>query len=361
MTEAARGQHDGSAIDRAMPSSGDPDLACKSTSAVVQQDDVTPDLAVGFIVTPDFTLLAFAGFVDALRIAGDVGERSRQVRCRWSLVGADLRPVPASCGVTISPDETFGEPAKFDYLVIVGGPLTDDLVYDDAMLTYLRRAGAQGIPLVGVGTGAIVLAQAGLMDGYRCCVYGDHDIDVSREFPNIRVVRDDVVVVDRDRLTCAGGTAVIDLAAILVDRHCGHDRALKILPHLVVDGIRSPNHQPLPLVDGSFRSFDDRVKRALVIMERHMNNPPRINQIAGRVGSSVRQLERSFRSSVGVSPQTYYRAMRLRHGRWLLTHTKRTVTQIADDCGFADASHFSRCFKRAFRQVPSELRRRRTG
>ncbi len=361
MTEAARGQHDGSTDDRTTITPGQPGTACASSSASEHPDDVIPDLAVGFIVTPDFTLLAFAGFVDALRIAGDVGERSRQVRCRWSLVGADLRPVPSSCGVAIPPDETFGEPAKFDYLVVVGGPLTDDLVYDDAMLTYLRRAGAQGIPLVGVGTGAIVLAQAGLMDGYRCCVYGDHDIDIVRTFPHIRVVHDDVVVVDRDRLTCAGGTAVIDLAAILVDRHCGHDRALKILPHLVVDGIRSPNHQPLPLVDGSFRGFDNRVKRALVIMERHMNNPPRINQIAGRVGSSVRQLERSFRSSVGVSPQTYYRAMRLRHGRWLLTHTKRTVTQIADDCGFADASHFSRCFKRAFRQVPSDLRRRRTG
>ncbi len=361
MTEAASGQHDGSAGGRE-PSALDRSASTHApTLSVAPPDDVTPDLNVGFVLTPSFTLLAFAGFVDALRIAGDIGERSRQIRCRWSLVGADLRPVQSSCGIAIPPEETFGEPAKFDYLVVVGGPLTSDPAHDDATLNYLRRAAAQGIPLVGVGTGVFVLARAGLMDGYRCCVYGDHDIDVSQAFPAIHAVRGDVVVVDRDRLTCAGGTAVIDLAAILVDRHCGHDRALKILPHLVVDGIRSPNHQRLPLVDGSFRGFDDRVKRALVIMERHMNNPPRIGQIAGRVGSSVRQLERSFRNSVGVSPQTYYRAMRLRHGRWLLTHTKRTVTQIADDCGFADASHFSRCFKRAFRQVPSDLRRRRTG
>jgi transcriptional regulator GlxA family with amidase domain len=321
-----------------------------------RSDVVTPDLTIGFVLIPDFTLLAFAGFVDALRIASDVGDRSRQIRCRWSLVGPDLRPVRSSCGVTISHNQTFGDPGDFDYIAVIGGLLGDDRLYDHATLAYLRRAASQGVPLVGVCTGVFVLARAGLLDGYRCCVHGYHDSEFEQDFPNASTVTDQIIVADRDRLTCAGGSAAIDLAAMLIERHCGKDRALKILPHLVVDEIRAPDHAQLPMVDDYFHVFDDRVRKAVFIMEQHMNNPPPIGHIAGRVGSSIRQLERGFRRSFGVTPQTYYRTMRLKHGRWLLTHTTRSVTQIAYDCGFADASHFSRCFKRAFRQVPTALR-----
>lgn len=321
-----------------------------------RQGEITPDLTVGFVLIPDFTLIAFAGFVDALRIASDVGDRSRQIRCRWSLVGPDLRPVRSSCGITICHSETFADPSGFDYLVVVGGLLSEGFEYDTATLTYLQRAADQGVPLVGLCTGTFVLAKAGLLDGYRCCVHGYHDLDFEQEFPNTQTVTDDIIVVDRDRLTCAGGAAAIDLAAMLIEHHCGRDRALKILPHLVVDEIRPPGHAQLPMVNDYFQVFDDRVRKAVFIMEQQLNNPPSIGSIAGRVGTSVRQLERGFRRNFGMSPQTYYRNMRLKHGRWLLTHTTRTVTQIAYDCGFADASHFSRCFKRVFSHVPSTLR-----
>lgn len=319
---------------------------------------VTPDLSVGFVLIPGFTLTAFAGFVDALRIASDVGDRGRQMRCQWTVIGRDLRPVRSSCGATVSNTETFNHPGLFDYVVVIGGLASDDLEYDDSTLAYLRRAAGNSMSLVGVGTGVFVLARAGLLDGYRCSVHAYHDREFEQAFPRARTVADEIIVVDRDRLTCAGGTAAIDLAATLIEWHCGKDRALKLLPHLMLDHLRAPSLAEFPLTGDHVQVLDDRVRKAVFIMERHMSNPPGIQHIAGRVGSSMRQLERGFRRSFGVSPQTYYRTMRLKHGRWLLTHTTRSVTQIADDCGFADVSHFSRCFKRAFRQVPTALRNR---
>ncbi len=321
---------------------------------------IEPDISIAFVLVPDFTLLALAGFVDALRLASDVGDRSRQVRCRWTLTGPNLHPVRSSCGLAISHSETFDDPARFDYIAVVGGLLGKETHYDPAVLDYVRRAAKDGVPLVGVCTGAFVLAEAGVLDGYRCCVHGYHDIAFREAYPEVKSVTDEIIVADRDRLTCAGGTASIDLAALLIERHCGRERALKILPHLVVDEIRAPSHAQLPLVDDVFHVFDDRVRKAVFLMEQHMNQPPSITLIAERTGTSVRQLERGFRQAFGVSPQTYYRTMRLKHGRWLLTHTTRSVTQIAYDCGFADASHFSRSFRRAFQAVPSAMRVRQT-
>ncbi len=40
-----------------------------------------PSLQVGFVLWPDFTMLALAGFIDALRLAADIGDRSEQIHC----------------------------------------------------------------------------------------------------------------------------------------------------------------------------------------------------------------------------------------------------------------------------------------
>ena len=63
---------------------------------------VKPDLKVGFVLTPAFTLLPFAGFVEALRHAADEADRSRQIYCQWSLLAPELEPMRASCGAEIS-------------------------------------------------------------------------------------------------------------------------------------------------------------------------------------------------------------------------------------------------------------------
>jgi len=80
-----------------------------------------PKLSVAFILLHEFTLFAFSGFVDALRIAGDDFDNSRQRECRWTVIAPTLQPVRANCGVEITPWETFPDPAQFDYVVVIGG------------------------------------------------------------------------------------------------------------------------------------------------------------------------------------------------------------------------------------------------
>ena len=114
----------------------------------------SPDIRVGFILSPSFTLLPFAGFVDTLRHAADEGDRSRQVHCRWTILGATLDPVRASCGAEIRPWQTYGDPGAFDYVVIVGGltPAFRDHVPGDLRLPPigLRAERSRGRPVHGV-------------------------------------------------------------------------------------------------------------------------------------------------------------------------------------------------------------------
>lgn len=133
-----------------------------------------PDLSGAFLLLPEFTLLAFTCFVEALRHAADEGDLSRPLHCRWTVLGPSLAPVRASCGVEMSPWELLRDPRDFDYIVVVGGLVRGHGRIAAAVYEHLRTAAKHGVPLVGLCTGSVALARAGLMRDRRCCVYLFH-------------------------------------------------------------------------------------------------------------------------------------------------------------------------------------------
>ncbi|MEX2480344.1 MAG: DJ-1/PfpI family protein, partial [Gammaproteobacteria bacterium] len=114
-------------------------------------------LRVGFILAPRFTLCAFANFVDVLRLAADEGDRSRPILCTWRVLSASMNPIRSSAGISVQPEERLGDPTRFDYIVVVGGLVGEIERLDPEYTAFLRRAGAAGVPLVGVCTGAFIL------------------------------------------------------------------------------------------------------------------------------------------------------------------------------------------------------------
>jgi transcriptional regulator GlxA family with amidase domain len=314
-------------------------------------------LKVGFLLLRDFTLLPFAGFVDVLRLAADEGDRSRQIDCRWTVMTGDGRAVRASCGTRLSPDSGLLAPAGFDYIVVVGGLIHHGPIHDPAVIGWLREAAAAKVPLVGLCTAVFTLIDAGLMRDRECCVSWYHYHDLITAFPEVTPVADRLFVVDGPRITCAGGTGAVDLAAWLVDRHLGASAARKALHILVSDGARpADTPQPMDIPAGEHPVQDPRLRRALRILDHTLTTPPRADDLARRVGLSRRQLERLFREELDTTPSAHARALRLRHGHWLVTRTRRTFTDIAQECGFADASHFSRHLKAAYGATPQALR-----
>jgi transcriptional regulator GlxA family with amidase domain len=312
-------------------------------------------LSVGILLLPDFTLMAFAGFVEALRLAADDGDGSRQINCQWTIIGPDQRPVRSSCGVEVTPWEIYPSPDRYDYIVVVGGLLHTGHAPATSMTDYLQRAAKNGVKLVGLCTGVFLMIRAGLMKGRRCCVSWYHYQDLIDEFPEVEPIADQLFVADGNRITCAGGAGAVDLAAWLIERHCGRAWAQKSLRILVIDKARAPNSsQPQPPAIKATRN--ERVRRAMLLMEQHVGDPLSVEEIARRVNISKRQLERIFRQEIGKSPHEVALELRLNYGQWLLTRTTRPITEIAAECGFADSSHFSRAYRGAFGVPPSATR-----
>jgi transcriptional regulator GlxA family with amidase domain len=316
----------------------------------------SPRLSVGFILQPDFTLVAFSSFIDALRLAGDEADRSRQVRCRWAVLSPDMAPVRASCGIEVSPTAELGEPDEFDYVVVVGGLLPSGRRLAPRLVSYLRQAALAGRTLVGVCTGSFLLARAGLMEQHRSCVNWFHYRDFVLEFPEHAVTSDQLFVTDRNRITCAGGTSVVHLAAHLIERHVGKADAQKAL-RIMIEKAALPSRSPQPQPSGAGESENLWIRRAMLLMERNAGTRFSVLDIARELHVSARHLERLFRAEFGVSPSEFARTLRLRRAYDLLVDTRQPISEVALDTGFADGSHFSRRFRDAFGKSPSQVRR----
>lgn len=314
-----------------------------------------PVLRVGFILSNDFTLSAFSLFVDTLRLAADDGDLSRPRRCRWPVMAARPDPVRSSSGLLVTPTSGLLPPSELDYIVVVGG-LLRAAALDPAARAYLRAAAAAGTTLVGVCTGSFLLCREGLMAGRRSCVSWFHYQDFKDEFPDHEVEADRLFLIDRDRITCSGGSNVADLAVHLVERHLGHALAQKAQHIMLLMRVRSADGaQPHPPMATEAQP-DERVRRALLTMEQHLGTPLPMSEIARRVGLSARQLERRFQQVLGKCPTAAYRELRLRYASWLLDNSVLSVTEIAVEAGFADGAHFSRQFRQAYGRPPSHQR-----
>ena len=312
-------------------------------------------LSVGFVLMPSFTLLPFSAFVDALRLAADEGDQSRQINCQWTLMSHTLEAITSSSGVTVQPWETYRDPADFDYVVVVGGLLDNSLQGSQHVIDYLQQVDAAHVPIIGLCTGSFAMIRAGLMDQRRCCVSWFHYKDLTDRYTNVTHIADQLFVDDGDRITCAGGAVAADLAAYIIERHLGQNWARKSMRILVMDSPR-PANAPQPQPGGDYQVNNRLVGRALLLMEQNLSRPLSTDEIAARVDISKRQLERLFTNETNESLQKFYRKMRLRYGLWLLQNTERLITDIAQECGFSDTAHFSRAFRVIFDKKPTDYR-----
>lgn len=316
-------------------------------------------LRVGFLLQDKFTLAAFGGFVDALRLAADEGGRSRQIHAAWTIMTPGALHRRASCGVQIAGVGDYVDPAEFDYIAVCGGNDYLDTRSLPALERYLCDAHARGVRLLGVCTGSFYIARSGLANERTVCVHWNVLDAFRKQFPGVRVSVDRLFVDEGDLITCAGSTAAIDLGLYLISRHCGRDRAQQAVRHMMLSGMRAPTRPQAHFREHLPEGVSARVLKAVQFMEQQLDHPPTLAAIARYVGISARQIERAFKRELGFAPMKYQRLLRLGYGRWMIDNSGESITRIALDCGFSDGAHFSREFRSHFGSPPSAYQKKR--
>ena len=347
--------------------------------AAVEGDPVRPDLRLLLLPLPGFALLPFGAFVDKLRFSADEEDHSRQRYCTWTLLGLDGRAVASSSGVSVVVDiDASANGARdidvadaasdhpgvdsgafdyraFDYLVIFGSrsaEATRSLAASHGRL--LRAAVAAGLPLVAIDNASFLLAQAGLLRGYRVALHWRHVAEFRAAFPRIGIEAEAIYCFDRDRITCAGGMAAIDMAVQLLARHCGLERARKGLADMLVDELRPASHH-LQSLSGS-PDLGRHLSRAVALMRDAMGEPLTVAAIASRIGIGRRHLDRLFVERFGVSAHDHWTAMRMALVHWRLVNSTLSLAAIADEVGLGNAGSLARAFRQHYGCTPTEAR-----
>lgn len=300
-----------------------------------------------FLLLDNFTLVAFAGAIEPLRLANRMSGRQLY---EWQVVTATGRPVSASNGVTVEAQSGLEALDKNTTIIVVGGVNVRQSI-SRPVLTWLRREARRGLAVGAVCTGAQVVAEAGLLNGRRCTIHWENRDGFEEEFPEIELTHN-VFVVDRDRYTAAGGAASTDLMLKLIAMRHGMALATLVADQMIHTSIRSDRDEQRLSIPARIGIRHPKLASVIHRMEEAIEEPISPMLLARDAGMSTRQLERLFRRYLNRSPKRYYMELRLSRARNLLMQTDMSVISVAMACGFASPSHFSKCYRALYRTTP---------
>ncbi len=307
----------------------------------------------GFLLTRDFTLIAFSSAVEVLRMANLT---SQQELYRWPVMTLDDQPVTSSASLEIQPNFPFARARELDAVFVCAG-VNVRKNWNPALGNGLRRLAASNMPLGALCTASYLLAQSGILDEHRCTVHWEYLSSLREEFPRVTVM-DEIFEIDRRRYTCAGGTAPLDLMLYLVARDYGRDVAMAISEQFTVERIRGLGEPQEVSVRSQSPGAPEYLSDAVQLMKNNVSERLFVEEIAWYVQVSTRQLERAFQRHFNASPSQYYLRVRLNAARNLLRHSGMTVRAIAIETGFKSLQHFSKCYFDHYKVRPTQERGR---
>lgn len=315
-------------------------------------------LGVTFLLSPGFCLFSVSAAMEAFGTANRLAGREAY---RWRFVSVDDRQVESDAGIAIECGTDIAldlhgigasEPAD---IVFVASDRPASPAVMGRVKRYLHGMYQRGARIVGTGRGALLLAEAGFLDGRRCAVHWQHLPEFDQRYPKADV--DCHLYESSGRvITCAGQTASLDLAMNLVRQDLGADIALQLCNHHVVEQVRPARHRQRRPDTSSIEITNPRLGAAIALMKANLAEPLPLVQLARRIGMSRRQVERLFEFEGQQAPARFYLHVRLEQAQKLLQTTDLPIVDIGKTCGFISASHFSKCYRKRFGHSPKRER-----
>lgn len=294
-----------------------------------------------------------------LEVFGDAN-RSRSdgpiYEIRVISAGTD-RDVLSHLGLLVRTDQTYREyRGPIDTLLVAGYDGVSKVRYEPEFLNWLKDKCASSRRFGSVCTGALVLAEAGLLDGRRATTHWNWCDELARDFPRVTVDPSPIFVRDGNCYTSAGVTAGIDLALAFVEEDLGRSAALKVAQMMVVflsrPGGQSQFSATLMAQTCTSRPIGD----LLAWLPDNIRRDLSVGSLARRTAVSARNFARLFQQEAGKTPVRYIEDLRLEAARRQIESTAMTFEEVAISSGFTSREIFRRCFVRRLGITPRQYR-----
>ena len=308
--------------------------------------------SIGFLLFPGFGLMSYTAAIEPLRLANQTTDEEL---FRWKIFSPDGNNLVSIQKVEMLVDAGIDTvPEDIEYLFVVAGP-NAYTIKDRKVFRWLNNVASRNIAIGGISSGAYILANAGLLDGYRCTIHWDDMPAFVEAFPAVETSYS-LFEFDRNRITSSGATSAMDMMLRLIgDRHPG-DLASRIAIYFQHDRVRTSDDQQRVAEHQALARKSPKLARAAELMAGNSEYLLKPTDLAKQVGLSQRQLERLFNTYCECTPQQYYMRVRVQRARTLLLETGMSVLEVATATGFSTQSHFTKCFRDHYNTTPQKFR-----
>jgi transcriptional regulator GlxA family with amidase domain len=279
------------------------------------------------------------------------------------IVATQRDPFAAGNDVLIAPQATLDE-CRDAHIVCVPElivPPTDSLRGRfDPHIAWLREHYERGATLATACSGAVLLAETGLLDGQEATTHWAFCDVMRQRFPTIKVRKERALDTSGDgqRLVMAGGgTSWQDLALYLIARFVGVDAAMQVARINLIDW-HAIGQQPFARLARSRQVDDAVIARCQTWIAEHYHERAPVTAMVRLSGLAERSFKHRFRQATGMSPLEYVHTLRLEEAKQMLESGNAPVEAIAHEVGYEDAGFFSRLFRRNVKLTPALYRKR---
>jgi transcriptional regulator GlxA family with amidase domain len=302
-------------------------------------------LHIYLVLTPNVLMLDYAGPAEALRMARDMGAALMLTAC------GPQAEIPTSLGTGLTGIAPLPLVLPANCLVLVVGNSNEAADYAteaaQQVVRWLRSAPLPDTRLASICSGALLLAQAGCLDGRHCTTHHTLVADLQAIAPSARVAADRIFVDDGRVLTSAGITTGIDLALHLIEQVAGPELAARVARRLVMyqrRGTHDPQMSPWLAHRNHMHPAVHRAQDAVA------HDPARswsLEALADVAYVSPRHLSRLFAQHTGISVVAYQQQLRIARAQEMLAHNPALSQEhLAQACGFGSARDFRRVWQR---------------
>jgi transcriptional regulator GlxA family with amidase domain len=306
---------------------------------------------VTFCLCPGFPLFSVAAALDVMRHANRFAATEFY---HWTFLSESNQPVADSNGIPLSPGAHIATAQACDLAFIVAG-FDASQIRQPKLSAWLVKQARAGQIVGGISNGAFLLAAAGLLNQYSATTHWEDFESFCLLYPEVRA-RYQRFVMDRNRISCAGGSATLDMFLELARQDLGNEITLKISRQMLLQeqSIVLPG-SPTSRTPG--HHYSPPVQRALSLIEAGVGQSITVNELAQRIGISRRDLLRLFRKELNNTPSRILGQRRLDRARSLILNTGLPMTTIAESVGFSSQSHLTSNYHAEFGITPAQQRR----
>lgn len=288
----------------------------------------------------------------AARASGDTSRKIEVVR-----LATDLNPVHSPSGVDFLPTHIIGQEPECDLINLPAlwrNPRPALQKYQ-LLIPWLQELVQRGCTVTAVGTGVCFLAETGQLDGLPATTHWHYFDQFQRDYPRVQLKRQ-FFTTQAGNLYCAASVnAMAELMVHLVHRLYGRQVA-SLVERNFFHEIRNAFEPQSFFNDAVKQHPDEQITQAQIWLEDNFHARINLSELAQQFGFSLRNFDRRFRNALGKSPSRYLQETRLGNAKELLKSSNLSIAEVANQCGYSNASSFTRVFHRTFHTSPRKYR-----